>query len=119
MNLKQLYDAAKDADGKAQLILKQMTDAFDTGTEEGKQKALELRPALDEAKLKANEANQLYISARDADAVDVNSASRRFVPTGGVVNTTREITRAEFEEMDYAERHTYLQSGGAIVSNPE
>ena len=117
--LKPLFDAAKAADAKVQQILQDMLTAFEDGTEEGKQKALALRPALDEAKQAAEDANLLYISARDADAEDANEAARLFVPAGGVVTGGgKEITRSEYEAMDYAKRHEYLKSGGAIVDNP-
>jgi len=118
--LKPLYDAAREADTEVERILSEMTVSFDSGTEEGKQKALELRPALDEAKKAAEDANRLYISARDAEGDDPDTNARKFVPVqdSTSVNGRKEITRAEYERMDYGERHAYLKSGGAIVENP-
>lgn len=118
--LKPLFDAAKEADAKVKTIQQQMIDAFESGTEEGKQTALDLRPSLDEAKQAADEANLLYVSARDADDGDPDAAARKFVPTGDgskLASGTKEITRAEYEAMEYKERHDYLTSGGAIVDN--
>jgi hypothetical protein len=63
-NLKPYYDAALSADAEVKRILAEMDAAFNSATEEGKQKALEMRPALDAAKAKAEESNKLYISMR-------------------------------------------------------
>ncbi len=119
--LKPLLDAAQAADAKVKSIMNEMLEAFESGTEEGKLKALDLRPSLDEAKQAAEEANQLYTSARDADDGDPDAAARKFIPTGDgskLASGTKEITRAEYEAMEYKDRHDYLQSGGAIVDNP-
>jgi hypothetical protein len=117
-SLKPVYDAAKAADEKVSAIMAEMIAAFECGTDEGKQKALDLRPALDAAKEEARQANDLYVSMRDAQAGSDEHA-RRFVPVGDVAQKAgaKEITRAEYEAMDYAERHTYLKNGGAIVDH--
>lgn len=117
--LKPMYDAAKAADAKVQGILNQMLEAFESGTEEGITKAVSLRSDLDAAKAESEQANTLYISARDAQA-GVDENARRFVPVAdaGPQTGSKQITRTEYEAMDYAERHAYLKSGGAIVDNP-
>lgn len=118
--LKPLYDAAKEADAKVKSILQKMTEAFESGTEEGKQTALDLRPALDEAQQAAEDANLLYISARDAEGDDPDVNARKFVPAGdgfSLKNGAKEITRAEYEAMDYKTRHDFLIAGGSIVEN--
>jgi hypothetical protein len=118
-NLKPLYDAAKAADGKVTEILGRMTAAFDSG-EAGVAEAMSLRPELDAAKADADQANLLYISARDAaETADADAHARRFVPAGdGAPKTAaKQITRETYEAMDYAERHTYLKNGGAIVDH--
>lgn len=115
-NLKALYDAAKDADAKVQRIMVQMLEAFGSG-EDGKQQALALRPELDEAKQQADEANRLYISARDADSVDVNSSARKFVPTTseGGKPVDRAMTRAEFESLSAADKMSFMLADGRIA----
>ena len=45
VNLKPYYDSAIAADAEVQRILNDMDAAFNEGTDEGKTKALELRPA--------------------------------------------------------------------------
>jgi hypothetical protein len=74
-NLKPYYDAALAADAEVKRILAEMDAAFNDGTPEGKQKALDLRPALDEAQKKAKQANELYASMRDASLVNDNMAA--------------------------------------------
>jgi len=74
-NLKPYYDAALAADAEVKRILNDMDVAFNDGTPEGKEKALSLRPALDEAKAKAEGANKLYVSMRDASLTNDQAGS--------------------------------------------
>jgi hypothetical protein len=121
LDLKPLYDAARADSDKMQTILKDMETAFAEGTEEGKAKALELRPALDQAKIEAEQANQLYISMRDAASVS-DQAAKLFVPAGSVTNpsgadatTAKEMTRAAFEGLDAEAQMKFMKAGGKIV----
>jgi len=115
-NLKPLYDAARAAEEKVRQIQQEMLDAFELGTEDGKQKALELRPALDEAKREADEANRLYISARDADAVDADAAARKFVPVKSATGElAKSLTRAEFEALSAADKMSFMLADGKII----
>jgi len=116
--LKPLFDAAREADAKVLQILTEMTTAFESGTEEGKQQALDLRPALDEAKLAAEEANLLYISARDAEGnSDPDAAARKFVPVPGAAKgkDVKELSRAEFEALNAADRMSFMLADGKIT----
>lgn len=116
MNLKPVYDAAKAADEKVNGIMVEMLDAFNEGTEEGKQKALELRLALEAAKAEAKTANELYVAMRDAQG-DQDAAARKFVPVGSAPAAAgkKTITRAEYEAMDHAARHQFLMKDGGTV----
>lgn len=118
-NLKPVLDAARAADEKVSQVMGEMLAAFEEGTEEGKARALEMRGALDQAKEEARTANDLYVSMRDAAAGE-DDAARKFVPVEGAKpeNQAREISRAEYEALDYAERHAFLSAGGSIVENP-
>jgi len=113
--LKELYEAAKAADEKVRVIMQDMVTAFDDGTEEGKLKALEMRPALDEAKIEAENANLLYISARDADFEDPDAAARKFVPVSDDVKPKKQMTRAEFQSLTAADRMTFMLADGKLV----
>jgi len=112
--LKEMYEAAKAADEKVQGIMRDMVAAFDDGTEEGKLKALEMRPALDEAKTQAEEANRLYISARDADFEDPDSAARNFVPVNDEGKPKKQLTRADYDKLSLIEQAQFIRSGGSV-----
>jgi type IV secretory pathway VirD2 relaxase len=116
--LRELFDAAKAADGKVTEILNRMTAAFDTETEEGTAEAMGMREQLSMARAEADQANLDYITARDVQA-EADEHARKFVPAGDGAQKTdsKQITRATYEAMDYAERHTYLKNGGAIVDH--
>jgi len=115
--LKPLFDAARAADAEVMRILSEMTAAFESGTEEGTESAVAMRPALDEAKAAAESANQLYISARDADDGDPDAAARKFVPVPGSEcgQKAKQISRAEFEAMNAADRMSFMLADGKIV----
>ena len=115
MNLKPVYDAALAADAEVQRVMTEMLAAFDKGTEEGQAEALAMRPALDEAKTKAVEANSLYVVMRDASTTS-DGAARNFVPVPGAEAVGKKvISRAQFEALDYGERHTFFKDGGTVV----
>lgn len=116
-NLKPLYDAVIAAEAKVASIQKEMLESFESGTQEGKEKAMELRPALDEAKAGAVEANQLYLSMRDSDAQE-NGHARMFVPVPDSEKNAgqgKQLPRAEFEALDAAEKMAFALKGGIIV----
>lgn len=118
-NLKPYYDAALAADAKVKQILAEMDAAFNSGTEEGKRKALELRPALDEAQKQAEDANELYISMRDASLVSDNSASLFSAPADPANNSDQRkpltvMKRGEFFALSAAEREAFIANGGKI-----
>lgn len=78
MDLKPYLDSANKADAEVKRIRNEMNDAFSAGD---KKKAIDLRPALDEAKTIADEANTLYVSMRDSG--ETNDAGRKFTPVSG------------------------------------
>jgi hypothetical protein len=117
--LKPLYDAVMAAENKVKAVMQQMLDAFNSGTEEGKTQALDLRAELDAAKLEAEQANQVYVSARDAgDSMEsVNAAARKFVPVNEKTgkSQSKELKRADFEALSPADKMDYVMNGGLIV----
>lgn len=117
IDLKPYFDAARVADDEVQRIMAEMHAAFSTGTEEGKAKALELRPSLDAAKKSALEANNLYISMRNASAESGNVA-KNFVPVSPNPEDSpaaKVMTRVAFEALDMFARMKYIKSGGQVV----
>lgn len=117
LNLKPVYDAAQAADAKVNGIMAEMLEAFNDGTEEGKQKALDLRPTLEEAKAEAKTANDLYVSMRDAHG-DMDASARKFLPVSNAdteQDAKKVITRADYEALDYQARHEFFKNGGSVV----
>lgn len=117
IDLKPYFDAARAADEDVQRIMNEVHAHFEEGTEEGKQAALDLRPTLDEAKAKAEEANKLYLSMRDAAAVD-SHAAKEFVPVSDnlpQVENKREMKRRDFLALDASARMQFIQGGGAVL----
>lgn len=121
MDLKPFYDAANAASEEMQTILNQMETAFNEGTEEGKQKALDLRPDLDLAKEKADKANHLYVSVRDAASTG-DRAAKLFVPAGDKkpdAEAAKTMSRAAFTDLDAAAQMKFMKDGGKIVDTDE
>lgn len=118
-NLKPYYDAAFAADTEVKRILVEMDAAFTEGTDEGTKKALELRPALDEAKAKSDEANRLYVSMRDA-AQTSDAAAALFVPPADpaspdpVGDTAKVMNRSAFDALHPMEQAAFIVGGGII-----
>ena len=80
-NLKVYFDAAQKADAQVKDIAAQI----DTLIETDQEKALELRPKLDEATNKAKAANELYISMKNAQSNDLPA----FTPQAPAFNKTK------------------------------
>lgn len=123
IDLKPYYDAARAADDEVLRIMASMNEHFNAGTDDGKAEALGLRPALDEAKNKADEANRLYMSMRDA-AAQSNSVARTFVPVAGgdlpeAAGRAKTMKRQEFLALNTQERMAYIRDGGTIVDEEE
>lgn len=120
IDLKPYFDAAQVADAEVMRIMDDMNTHFSDGTDEGKQAALDLRPALDEAKVKAADANKLYLSMRDAAATS-NSAAREFVPATDHLNETgdpaTEMMRQEFDALNAAAKVKFIRAGGAVIES--
>lgn len=93
MNLKPYFDAANQADEKVKRTAAEIDAAFQAGDQK---KAMDLRPALDEAKIAAKNANDLYISMRDAD--ETPTAGRTFTP----VNEDMSIGLSQNEIKQYS-----------------
>lgn len=116
-DLKPLYDAVIEAEAEVDKIEHLMLAAFETGTEEGKAEALGMRPALDEAKNRAKEANLAYISLRESDAVESGNA-RKFVPVPGAEKQAgqgKQLTQKEFDALSAADKMSFMLNDGKIV----
>jgi hypothetical protein len=118
-NLKPYYDAALAADAEVKRILNEMDAAFNEGTDEGKEKALALRPTLDEAKTKAEEANKLYASMRDASLVNDSMAALFTTPADPAKDDQTDenpkvMKLPEFRALSPKDRLAFSKAGGKI-----
>lgn len=78
LNLKPYFDAAQSADANVQAIAAKIDSHFQAGETD---QAMALKASLDEAKIKAKAANDLYLSMRDAS----DSRPGGFTPAGAPV----------------------------------
>ena len=119
-NLKPYYDAALKADEEVKRILNEMDAAFNEGTDEGQTKALELRPMLDGAKVKAEEANKLYASMRDASLVNDSMAALFTTPPDPAANDDQKdespkvMKLSDFQTLIPKDRLAFVKAGGKI-----
>lgn len=119
-NLKPYLDAAVAADAEVKRILAEMDTAFNDGTEEGKKKALDLRPALEEAKTKAEQSNALYVSMRDASLVQDNAAALFTSPADPAQEDdqaaqAKVMKRADFKALSPEDRLAFSKAGGSLT----
>jgi hypothetical protein len=118
LDLKPYYDAVLAAEADVQRVANEIDTNFRDGTEEGKAKALALRPALDEAQNKLTEATNFYEAMKNTTRP--NDVVKNFVP---VSNTSTEeapgsqttvIKRQDYDKLDLVNRAKFVKSGGKI-----
>jgi ElaB/YqjD/DUF883 family membrane-anchored ribosome-binding protein len=118
LDLKPYFDAVNAAEAEVQRIASELDALFREGTDESKTKALELRPALDEAQDKHAQAVTLYQAMQKANRP--NDVARNFVP----VSTQSEpaegshqptvIKRQEYDRLSLVDRDRFVRSGGSV-----
>ncbi len=117
-DLKIYFDAVNTAEAEVQRIAHELDELFRQGTDESTARALDLRPALDEAQAKHTKAVELYESMQRANRP--NDVAKNFVP----VSTTRSelaegsqptvIKRADYERLPLVDRAHFIRSGGRV-----
>lgn len=118
LDLKPYYDAVNAADAKVQEIASEIDAYFREGSDESKVKALELRPALDEAQNKYAEAVSFYEAMQMANRP--NDLAKNFVPVSNIPLEQPEghqptvIKRQEYDRMGLLERARFIRSGGKL-----
>lgn len=116
-NLKPVYDAVIAAEEKVHAIMGEMLKLFDEGTDESRQKALAMRESLDAAQAEARQANELYMSMRDAEA-DADANARKFVPVGEKpAEQAKQMARSGFKALSPREQMDFALGGGIIVED--
>lgn len=118
-NLKPLLDAAQAADLEMTKVRDEILRLVDLGTEECVNQATDLRPKLEAAKSKADKANALYASVRDASLVS-DSVAPLFAPPpdpaqeAPVEDKPKVMNRADFMALTPADRMAFAKSGGKL-----
>jgi len=95
MNLKKFLDTVNAASARVGEIARQIDEHFDANETE---RALELKPRLDEAKLDYDKANQLYLSMLNATSVGIDPA-QRIMPPGVGVEVTQDPADRPFANL--------------------
>lgn len=117
-NLKPLLDAAQAADKSLYQIRDQILQLVEKGDDESVKQAKDLRPGLDEAKIKAEEANRLYTSVRDASLVNDNAAALFTAPADPANNDqgvkAKIMNRASFDALNQDARAEFVRGGGKV-----
>jgi len=118
LDLKPYFDAVNTAEAEVQRVANELDVLFREGTEESTQKALDLRPALDEAQSKHAEAVSLYQAMQKTNRP--NDAAKNFIP---VSNTEPDpagskqpsvIKREAYERLSLVDRAQFIRSGGTL-----
>ncbi len=116
MDLKPYYDAVNTANADVQRVAHAIDALFNEGSEESKQKALEMRAALDDAQKKADDAAALYDALKKANRA--STVAENFVPTSTAAAAAAEqpsvMKRAEFEKMTPKERMAFAKANGML-----
>jgi len=119
LDLKPYHDAVIATDAEVKRIANEVDAHFQEGTDEGKEKALALRPALDEAQNKADEALNLYESLKKA--ARPSDVAMNFVPVSTIPpnpeapETPGQMKRPDFEALNAVEKRKFALSGGKVV----
>jgi len=118
LDLKPYFDAVNTAEAKVQEIASEIDVLFNEGTDESKEKALALRPALDEAQSKHAAAIALYETMQKANRP--NDVAKNFVPVSSTSTELSEgnqptvIKRQEYDRMSLMDRARFIHSGGIL-----
>lgn len=118
LDLKPYHDAVIAADEEVKRIAAEIDTYFQEGTDEGKEKALGLRPALDEAQAKYDNALALYESLKKASRP--SDVAQNFVPVSDTSSMPEGempkgvLKRSEFFALSPAAREAHIRGGGTV-----
>ena len=118
IDLKPYHDAVIAADAEVKEIASKINDSFLSETEEGKAKALELKPALDAAQKKYDEALGTYNSMPAANRP--SEVAKNFIPVdattqGAEGEAPKVMNRAAFNALDQINRASFIKGGGKVI----
>jgi hypothetical protein len=119
LDLKPYFDAVNSAQAEVQRIANEIDTRFRDGTDEAKLQALSLKPALDEAQKKADEATALYEAMQKTNRP--NDIAKNFVPVSTTapdpadVSQPTTIKRQAYDAMGLPTRAKFIRSGGTVT----
>jgi hypothetical protein len=116
LDLKPYYDAVVTAEANLKAKAEEINALFFLGTDEAKTQALALRPALDEAQNKYDQAAVLYESLKKANSI--SNVAAAFVPVSDT-SPTPDAPRGVMKRIDFfallpAAREEHLRKGGKV-----
>jgi hypothetical protein len=118
LDLKPYHDAVLAADAEVQRVANDIDVLFQGETDESKTQALALRPALDEAQSKADEAMKLYESlkksAQPSNLADFVPASQTPIDPETPQEPLGTLKLNEFQAMTPAARLKFAKGGGKV-----
>lgn len=118
IDLKPFYDAVLTADEALQRIANQIQEHFNEGTDEGQAAALAMRPALDEAQNRYDQASEMYEAMQKAGRP--NDIAKNFVPVSETNPDPADnsqpsvIKREDYERLSLVDRAKFIRSGGTL-----
>ena len=118
LDLKPYHDAVLTADEEVKCVANEIDALFQEGTDESKEQALALRPALDEAQGKYDAALGLYESIKKAAAP--SDVAKNFVPVSDTSpipegeEPNGVMKRHDFQALSPADREAHIKGGGTV-----
>jgi hypothetical protein len=117
-NLKPFIDAVNAAADEVQRIASEIYTFYEEGSVESKVKALDLRPALDQAEAEHEKQLALYESMQKAHRP--NEIAKNFIPISTAQPDQTEgsqptvIKRSAYNEMSLVQRAQFIKSNGTV-----
>jgi hypothetical protein len=117
-NLKPFIDAVNAAADEVQRIASEIYALYEEGSVESKVKALDLRPALDQAEAEHEKQLALYESMQKAHRP--NEIAKNFIPISTAQPDQTEgsqptvIKRSAYNEMSLVQRAQFIKSNGTV-----
>jgi hypothetical protein len=118
LDLKPYYDAVNAAKDEEQRIAAEIDGLFQDGSDEGKVKAMELRPTLEAAQNRLAEAEALYDRMQLANRP--NDVAKNWVPVSNTPPDNGEgsqpslIKRQAYDALSQYDRGMFIKSGGRV-----
>lgn len=119
---KNSYDLVNARSQKVKELALEIDAKLGQGSDEAIQEALDLRPALEEAEQKLNEAQELYQQLQNS-AKKADDVAALFVPVSAeaarVAGESNVISRDAWEEMTPKEQTAFVEKGGKVSKEQE